>query len=300
MNSIVSYPDRGKYGSSNYRGNTSGYIIRDLITHLKPRLFVDACEGGGTSRAVCAEMKVGYVGLDLHSGFDFTRQAIASKLERPADTCFTHPPYHDMIDYHKERAKHGKVSPLAPDQINDLSQCTSVDQFIEMSQLMILNQREATKPGGHYCTLIGDMRKNGLFHSFQADFIKMMPKSELVSVVIKAQHNTQSGLKTYHSNSFVPIMHEYLLLWKRSSRMLAQICWDKASGLQSDIQMTWRNYIRMALINLGGQSNLPMIYEEVLKIAGARTGTNNHVQAKIRQILQKHFVNVSRGVWAMN
>lgn len=45
MESIISYIDRGKYGNSNYRGNCSGYIIRDLIKQFypysKPKKFVE-------------------------------------------------------------------------------------------------------------------------------------------------------------------------------------------------------------------------------------------------------------------
>ena len=40
MKSVVSYPERGKWGKSSWRGNMSGYIIIDLIEHFKPRLFV--------------------------------------------------------------------------------------------------------------------------------------------------------------------------------------------------------------------------------------------------------------------
>ena len=31
MQSVISYKERGKYGNSNYRGNCSGYVIKDLI-----------------------------------------------------------------------------------------------------------------------------------------------------------------------------------------------------------------------------------------------------------------------------
>lgn len=31
MRSVVSYPDRGNYGKSSYRGNCSGRLIEDII-----------------------------------------------------------------------------------------------------------------------------------------------------------------------------------------------------------------------------------------------------------------------------
>jgi hypothetical protein len=34
--SVVSYPERGHYGKSNWRGNTSGHLIKDIIEHFQP------------------------------------------------------------------------------------------------------------------------------------------------------------------------------------------------------------------------------------------------------------------------
>jgi hypothetical protein len=31
MKSVMSFPERGNYGKSNWRGNTSGYVIKELI-----------------------------------------------------------------------------------------------------------------------------------------------------------------------------------------------------------------------------------------------------------------------------
>lgn len=93
MQSIVSYPNRGNWGKSSYRGNHSGHLMVDLINQLNPKLVCDANEGSGTNRDVCREMGVEYIGLDLHSGHDFTRHFILDQLPRPADLVWTHPPY---------------------------------------------------------------------------------------------------------------------------------------------------------------------------------------------------------------
>jgi len=37
LTSVVSYPDRGPYGKSDYRGNCSGYLIKELLEHYKPK-----------------------------------------------------------------------------------------------------------------------------------------------------------------------------------------------------------------------------------------------------------------------
>ena len=52
--SVCSYPQRGNYGKSGYRGNCTGYIIRDFVeSYLAPEgLFADqfgCCGGNGHS-----------------------------------------------------------------------------------------------------------------------------------------------------------------------------------------------------------------------------------------------------------
>lgn len=294
MKSVMSFPERGNYGNSNWRGNTSGYVIKELIQHFNPKLFVDACEGSGTSRDVCKEMGIEYVGLDLYKGQDFTKDSILTQLPRPADICFTHPPYHDMIAY--SGSVYGKEI-----LTGDTSHCRNVEEFISKSQVMLMNQREATKEGGIYCTLIGDQRGGSLgkgnFRSYQADFISMMPKEELLSVAIKLQHNCMSDTRVY-SGSFIPIMHEYLLIWKKKAKSLFAISFDIASELQSRVATTWRNAIRIVMMKLQ-KADLNTIYNEIEKVAASLIANNPNYKAKIRQTLQKHYNNVERGVWSL-
>ena len=294
MKSVMSFPERGNYGNSNWRGNTSGYVIKELIEHFNPRLFVDACEGSGTSKDVCKEMGIEYVGLDLYKGQDFTKDYILTQLPRPADICFTHPPYHDMIAY--SGSVYGKEILMG-----DTSHCRNVEEFISKSQVMLMNQREATKEGGIYCTLIGDQRGGSLgkgnFRSYQSDFIQMMPKEELLSVAIKLQHNCMSDTRVY-SGSFIPIMHEYLLIWKKKAKSLFAISFDIASELQSRVATTWRNAIRIVMMKLQ-KANLNTIYNEIEKVAASLIANNPNYKAKIRQTLQKHYNNVERGVWSL-
>ena len=294
MKSVLNFPERGPWGDAKWRGNCSGHIQRELIDHFKPKLFVDVCEGSGTSRDVCRDLGVEYVGFDLHGlngaiQNDFTKDFVLSKLPRPADLCFSHPPYDDMVKYS------GVVYPSIRE--GDTSRCATTEEFLEKSHVMLLNQREATRDGGIYCTLIGDLRKNGQFRSYQADFIKMMPGSELKSVAIKLQHNCLSDGRVYSGN-FIPILHEYLLIWQKSSKSLYAIGLETATEKMRQIASTWRAVIRMALMKLGGTATLKLIYDEVAKVAGEMCTNNVNWQAKVRQQLQKHFNNVERGVWA--
>ena len=296
MKSVISFPDRGKWGDAGWRGNCSGHVINEIIYHFKPSLFVDVCEGGKTSREVCKARGVEYRGFDLHSGTDFTADYIRNLLSRPADVVFSHPPYASMIDY-------TKIGTFAKPSLKerDTSACVSVEEFLEKSRIMLLNQREATREKGVYCSLVGDMRRDGKFRSFQADFISMMPKSELLSVVIKQQHNCLSDSKQY-AGSFIPILHEYLVLWRRSDRTLVQVTVEGLQGIKEQIAATWRTLLRMVLMKLGGKAALSDIYQMVEEEAAPmfeRYASAGNWRAKVRQQLQFHFEAVQRGVWSL-
>lgn len=293
--SVVSYPARdNRFGNNSYRGNCTGLLIKDMINFFKPKLFVDACEGSGTSGDVCRALGINYVGLDLRYGNDFTKMSIAKELPQLADICFTHPPYHDMIKYSGEQWNQGQgyVS-------GDTSHCKNADEFIAMSQVMLLNQREATKNGGIYATLIGDQKVSGVCSSYQADFIKMMPKNELLNVVIKMQHNTHSANTQYSNRNFIPISHEYLILWKKKAASIYQVAFEVAKEGQKLIASTWRSVIRLIMMQFNGSVSLNTIYAEVEKVAQSLIAKNSNWKAKIRQQLQKHHTNVQRGIWAI-
>lgn len=293
MKSIITFPERGPWGQSSWRGNCSGHVQRELIEHFKPQLFVDVCEGSGTSRDVCKELGIEYRGFDLHTGTDFTADYIYRLVGVPADLVFSHPPYGAMIDY-------TTVGSFQDPSLKsrDTSACSTIEEFLEKSRIMLLNQREATREKGHYVTLIGDLRSKGTFRSFQADFINMMPKNELAGVVIKAQHNCVSDRRQY-SGSFIPIMHEYLLVWQKSTKTLVQISFDALHEAKTAANTTWRSLVRMALMKLGGSAKLADIYEMVKREAGERIASNANWMAKIRQTLQLHFEVVERGVWSL-
>lgn len=70
MHSIISYPERGPWGQSSYRGNCSGHVYRELFESLRPSHFIDPTVGSGTSIEVAREMGIDAVGLDLRHGFN--------------------------------------------------------------------------------------------------------------------------------------------------------------------------------------------------------------------------------------
>ena len=56
--------------------------------------------------------------------------------------------------------------------------------------------------------------------------------------------------------------------------------------------------IRIVMMKLQ-KADLNTIYNEIEKVAASLIANNPNYKAKIRQTLQKHFINVQRGVWAI-
>lgn len=298
MSSILSYPDRGHWGKSSYRGNCSGHVYRDLYRATNPQFVVDPCVGGGTSVEVAQEMGIEALGLDLHSGFNMLSDSILSAAGKPSDLCVSHFPYHDMIVYGGN--VHQVIHP------DDLSRCESVDDFIEKCHLALMNQREAVRPGGYYATLIGDLRRKGKYYSFQSDFISRMPADELQSVIIKAQHNCWSDGQNYAGrfNKGLPrIQHEYLIVWKRPEAgvSLLMTLGKMARKAHDQLWSTWKTVVRHAMVQLGGKADLKALYEAIEGFADSRIKGNQHWQAKVRQTLQRAecFKSAERGVWEL-
>jgi hypothetical protein len=117
------------------------------------------------------------------------------------------PPDHNIVVYSGE--VWGSVG--HPD---DLSRCASEDELLEKLTVALKNQRHATRPGGHYGAIIGDVRRGGVYSSYQADLVTRMPKKELAAVLIKQQHNVASNGTDYPLR-LPRIMHEYVVLWQR-------------------------------------------------------------------------------------
>jgi len=89
--SILSFPDRGPWGKSSYRGNASGHIYKALYEQLKPRDVVEVFSGSGTAKEVAEELGIPIVALDLKDGFDATKDSILERVGHESDLVFGHP-----------------------------------------------------------------------------------------------------------------------------------------------------------------------------------------------------------------
>lgn len=307
--SIVSYPDRGPWGQSRYRGNMTGHLYRDLASHLKAQSFCDPMAGSGSGPHAVAELGIQAFGLDLNpdfprlahraaqagavlrGGFNILRDNLADTIGTRVDLNLSHIPYESMVVY-----SGGQWGEAHPD---DLSRCESTEDFLQKVQQALLNQREATRPGGIYGTIVGDWRRKGQYTSYQAEIIARMP-DELRSVLIKVQNNHMSSRQSYGHMRFAPIEHEYVLLFERTSESFYVALANIANRQWKAAQGTWRAAVRQALTRLGGEATLKDIYAQLSD--HPRAQTNPNWQAKIRQVLQLNdeFGRVGRGNWALN
>lgn len=291
LKSIVSYPDRGKWGNNKYRGNCSGYVILDLLKHFKPKRFLEIFAGGGTGKEVAEDL--GYtnsIHLDLRPELGGWN-ALRDEIPTGADFVFSHPPYHDIIVYSGEQ---WGTEPH-PD---DLSRCRSYDEFIKKLDYVNAKIYSSLRHGGRHAILIGDIRRKGEYFSIMKD---MAFFGKLEAHIIKAQHNTWSERKSYNGD-FIPIVHEHILIFKKNEiwKVPVTIVKKVFRDLRQSDFLTWRDATQAALEELGGVASLQDIYNLLEHTEKARK--NKHWKEKVRQTLQIYsdFYSVKRGVWALN
>ena len=257
QNSIVSYPDRGPWGDSKFRGNTTGHLVRDLIEFYKPKSVLDPMEGSGTTKDVCKEMGVDYDGFDLSKGFDLFSSPLPCKRY---GMIFWHPPYMDIIKY--------------SDDPRDMS-IGKFDEFVQKLFEGLDRLGEYLAEDGVLVLLIGDVRRQGEYYPLGA-FVQVFRRKELKAKLVKVQHNVQSTGKWY-GGKFIPIMHEEVLVLKWMSRL------------------TWQELVLRTLKELGGEAELKELYETIAK--HPKHLSNPTYQATVRRTLQEAAAHEGKGLW---
>ena len=278
MQSVVSYPNRGPYGDSSYRGNCSGNIIKDLIEHFypgntKPKRFIEVFSGGGTGKDVANELNLSNsLHLDLNNGWD----ALTDEIPSGADFIFSHPPYWDIISYEKERNSYSE---------NDLSNQMPYEEFIK--KLNIVNEKiyHSLIVGGRHATLIGDVRKQGTYYSIIKD---MNWYGDLESHIIKIQYNCMSDNKVYSNNNFIPIKHEHLLIFKKNKIWVfnMKVTVTSQENIINATNITWRDLVQATIQFLKNKATVDEIYNILIKSKKAQN--NKYVREKIRQTLNNN------------
>lgn len=298
MESIVSYPDRGAYGRNDYRGNCSGLLIKDLIGQYHLRGLSDFMVGSGTTEDVIREAGLRGSFADLNRGFDMMSMDIPER----AENIFWHPPYHDMVVYsgkqYDARAVE-RATGLPADTIlaDDLSRCSSWEEFVRKMNYCMMKQFSALEKGGRMFVLVGDMKRRGKLYSMIRELIC---PGTMENIIIKAQHNCWSERQSYSGN-FVPIVHEYLLVTRKDKGLIIPVSFgtSKEYDMRRFADQSWRDLVWSVIEENGGQMNLQELYNALQDCEKAKA--NPHWREKIRQTVQnvKRFVRTERGTYAL-
>ena len=297
LTSIVSYPERGEGGNNRYRGNCSPKLIEDLIGFFKPNEICDYMCGSGTTKAAADKCGIQSKLYDLHSGFDIMNSDIK---ERP-EFIFWHPPYWDIIKYSDVMYKASDVQNrygYDPRKL-DLSRIPNWEQFVEAMNYAMMKQFASLEKGGRMAVLMGDIKKRGKLYSMLAEIIK---PGTLENIIIKAQHNCFSD-NTQYSGSFIPILHEYVMIVRKDTPLLVPVI--VAKEIKADIRdmagATWRDVVAAVLEECTEAVTLTYLYEQIEPHKKAKN--NKHWREKIRQTLQinpNHFHHTDRGMWVLS
>lgn len=289
LTTVLSFPERGHYGKSSYRGNCSGYVQKALFEFFQPKKVGDFMAGSNTTGDVCEELRIDYLTLDLNpelGGFDI----LTDEIPESFDFIFSHDPYHDIIKYS------GNVWGDKPHP-NDLSRCSTYEEFIQKINIAHAKMYNALRYGGHMAILTGDIKRKGRLYSLIKD---MQWYGLPIQHIIKTQHNCFSDNVNY-SGKFIPIVHEHLLIFKKDEHYIVRCTITKTIDLDTRTRkkLSWHSVVLNAMEKLGGRATLQELYDEI--DGHAKTETNNHWKEKIRQTLQIYddFKNVSRGVYEL-
>ena len=206
MCSVVSYPNRGPWGDSSYRGNCSGHLVKDLILRFGCQSVFDPSEGGGTVRDVVTGINqylkkdIEYEGRDLRQGWNLMTSPLP---DRQYDMVWYHPPYWDIIRYSENRY--------------DLSNAQNLDEFEAMLNLCVERLSQMVKRGGIMAVLIGDKRKSGQYYPLFRTLLMNDKIGQLKAIIIKIQHNCKSDRTAYESQNpfLIPIKHEYCFIFQK-------------------------------------------------------------------------------------
>ena len=298
MQSIVSYPDRGRYGRNDYRGNCSGLLIKDIIQQYRLGGLSDFMVGSGTTEDVVHEARIRGDFADLNRGYDMMSMDIPNR----AENIFWHPPYHDMIVYSGKQYNSKAVEaatglPEATILADDLSRCSSWEDFVKKMNYCMMKQFSALEKGGRMFVLVGDMKRRGKLYSMIRELIC---PGTMENIIIKAQHNCWSDRQSYSGN-FVPIIHEYLLVTRKDAGLIVPVSWgtSKEYDMRCFADQSWRDLVFSVIENNGGTMSLQELYDALKDSSKARN--NPHWQEKIRQTVQdiSRFTRTGRGCYAL-
>lgn len=302
---VLSFPDRGPWGDSHYRGNCSGYIHAFLISQYHIKYMGEMYAGSGTGYDVCNDMGIAYVGADLNPNpvrkdRIYVCNALTDDIPEEfseVDFVFQHMPYPEIgIKY----AGSEYSDPTGDLALQDIGQMDFKSGMMANNKVT-MKLYNAMHPGAKMGILCGNVRRKGQYHDMM---LSLALPGDVIQNIVKLQHNCVSNNRTYTSNNFVPIMHENLVILQKPFQKAVYVGYllpvHKGMDIRDSISATWRDVVRAVMYDMGGQVHYKDIVHAVY--GHKKAANNNHLEEKIRQILriyQKVFIPCGDGVYRL-
>ncbi len=203
LTSIHGTVRRGPYGDPRYRGNCSGYLIKDLLRFFGARNVLDPMTGSGTCKDVCQELRIPCHSFDVTAGIDAANPASYQAIGA-FDFVWLHPPYWRQIQYSNDA--------------RCLSNAPSLRAFLERMRAVIRNCRDVLKPNGKIAILIGDYSDRGRRQIPLTHLTMHVAMSEglwpTCTDIVRLQYGNRSSRKSY-SSSFIPGLHDLCMILEK-------------------------------------------------------------------------------------
>lgn len=202
LTSLFTTQRRGPYGRADYRGNCSGYLIKDLLRYFGATSVLDPMGGSGTCGDVCRELGLPFHGFDLRSGQDATNPESYAGIG-PVDFIWMHPPYWKMIPYN--------------DDPRCLSQAPTLEDFLERLGVVLGHCRQALSRHGKIAILIGGFSHRGRYMPLPHLTLQVALDQRLwpaCTEIIRVQYGNRSARNRYRS-SFIPGVHDVCLVFRK-------------------------------------------------------------------------------------
>lgn len=315
---VLSFPDRGPWGSSKWRGNFSGWIPASLIYRYDAKSVSEIFAGGGTTSDLCKDLQIPYCGIDLNPNpvrdNIIAMDILDENMDLPdafynADIQIQHPPYPSIQHVHYANNMWKDTADVATRDIQEMSW----EDGMKAINKAILRGYAAMPFGSYQAVVIGDIRRKvdgkSVFKSMLTD---LAIPGEMVQLLVKMQHNTVSGRNAMYNNTstnkrnFFLIEHEFVVVIKKPSGY--EIAYILPKQYEMDIRdskttATWKDVVYAVMRNLGKESSLDEIYSEIEGHKKTQANPENW-KAKVRQVLQQLqqagvTINTQRGVWKL-
>lgn len=240
---VIGARAKGGKRENTYHGNFIPQVPNNLIRRYtkKGEIVIDLFMGSGTTLFECEALKRHYIGYDINQAIiehvqskmdegapiqyainkcdvtntelfaSMTELSLSKMGKRKADFLIVHPPYWDIIHF--------------TDNAGDLSNITSLDDFLNMFTLSMSNVLPFLKADRHFAIVIGDVYRNSevvpLGFYVMNEVMKNF-KCKLKGIVIKdmAGNKAKIGIENLwrykaSKSDFFLFKHEYIFVFRK-------------------------------------------------------------------------------------